>query len=229
MKRQIRRNVFETNSSSMHSLTVMKRDEHYSPEEFLDGFYLGDDGIWSPWDDDLEFGRSPFRALGNFHDKWLYACASLVDEYNDDTYKKLEQIALKYVPGLKKIEIPMRSDFVYNKDYPDYSNDEFVQEYGKTEDELNEYFNQKGEKWGVDSIDYYENKGRFYFEEPYTGYVDENILGGFLERENISLEEYLTNKKYVVIQDGDETCYWNAMKKTGLVNMDIVDYEYPKE
>ena len=119
----------------MHSLTVMKRDEHYSPEEFLDGFYLGDDGIWSPWDDDLEFGRSPFRALGNFHDKWLYACASLVDEYNDDTYKELEQIALKYVPGLKKIEIPMRSDFVYNKDYPDYSNDEFVQEYGKTEDE----------------------------------------------------------------------------------------------
>lgn len=59
--------------------------------------------------------------------------------------------------------------------------------------------------------------------------VDENILGGFLERENISLEEYLTNKKYVVIQDGDETCYWNAMKKTGLVNMDIIDYEYPKE
>ena len=123
----------------------------------------------------------------------------------------------------------MRSDFVYNKDYPDYSNDEFVQEYGKTEDELNEYFNQKGEKWGVDSIDYYENKGRFYFEEPYTGYVDENILSGFLERENISLEEYLTNKKYVVIQDGDETCYWNDMKKTGLVNMDIIDYEYPKE
>ena len=70
---------------------------------------------------------------------------------------------------------------------------------------------------------------RFYFEEPYTGYVDENILSGFLERENISLEEYLTNKKYVVIQDGDETCYWNAMKKTGLVNMDIIDYEYPKE
>ena len=92
MKRQIRRNVFETNSSSMHSLTVMKRDEHYSPEEFLDGFYLGDDGIWSPWDDDLEFGRSPFRALGNFHDKWLYACASLVDEYNDDTYN--EEIGL---------------------------------------------------------------------------------------------------------------------------------------
>lgn len=41
MKRQIRRNVFETNSSSMHSLTVMKRDEHYSPEEFFRWLLFG--------------------------------------------------------------------------------------------------------------------------------------------------------------------------------------------
>lgn len=40
MKRQIRRNVFETNSSSMHSLTVMKRDDKYTPEEILEGLYL---------------------------------------------------------------------------------------------------------------------------------------------------------------------------------------------
>ena len=213
MKRQIRRNVFETNSSSMHSLTVMKRDEYYSPKEFLDGFYLDDDGIWSPWDNDLEFGRSLFRALGNFH----------------DTYKELKQIALKYVPGLKKIELPMRLAAVYNKNHPSYKNNEHIQKHGKTEDELNEYLNQKAEEWGFDSADYYEVDGMFRFKEPYTGYVNENILSSFLEKENISLEEYLTNKKYVVIQDGDETCYWNAMKKTGLVNMDIIDHEYPEE
>ena len=40
MKRQIRRNVFETNSSSMHSLTVMKRDDKYTPEEFLRGINI---------------------------------------------------------------------------------------------------------------------------------------------------------------------------------------------
>lgn len=34
------------------------------------------------------------------------------------------------------------------------------------------------------------------------GRVDENILTGFLKRENITLEEFLINKKYIVIQDG---------------------------
>ena len=73
MKRQIRRNVFETNSSSMHSLTVMKRDDKYTPEEILEGLYLHRDKdtgeescVWEPWEHDLEFGRSPFRALGTF-------------------------------------------------------------------------------------------------------------------------------------------------------------------
>ena len=35
MKRQIRRGCFETNSSSQHSLCIMKKDEHYTPEEIL--------------------------------------------------------------------------------------------------------------------------------------------------------------------------------------------------
>ena len=55
-----------------------------------------------------------------------------------------------------------------------------------------------------------------------------NILGGFLEKENISLEEYLTNKKYVVIQDGDEYGYFGDMKRSGLINLDAIDHEYPR-
>ena len=31
------------------------------------------------------------------------------------------------------------------------------------------------------------------------------------------------------IQDGDEYCYWDNMKQTGLVNMDMIDHEYPRE
>ena len=38
--KQIRRNVFETNSSSMHSLTVMKREDKYTSEEILEEIYL---------------------------------------------------------------------------------------------------------------------------------------------------------------------------------------------
>ena len=165
MKRQIRRGCFESNSSSQHSLVVMKNDDHYTSEEISKEFYLSKHGVWDVWDYSLDFGRSPFRSLGTFKTKWLYACASLVEEYNDDAYKELEALAFKYVPGLKKI--------------------------------------------------------------PYTGQTDEPFLQRFLEHEKLSLEEYLTNRKYVIIQDGDEYCYWQDMKNAGLVNSDAIDHEYP--
>ena len=120
MKRQIRRGVFETNSSSMHSLTVMKRDDKYTPEEILDGLYLFDDNetgekdcIWNIWENSLDFGRFPFKVLATFKDKWLYACASLVNEYRDDVYRELERLAFKYIPNLKKIELPMVIKHIY--------------------------------------------------------------------------------------------------------------------
>ena len=238
MKRQIRRGVFETNSSSQHSLCIMKKDEHYTPDEIIEDFYLFDDKEtgeedceWQIWDSgDLNFGRSPFRVLGNFHDKWLYAYASLVNEYNDENYKKLEALALKYVPGLKKIVIPMISDSVANKNHPENKDNEYAQKYGMTEDELNEYIDKRESELGIDVIEYWESRdgSDFYYRRPDTGYVDEDILSGFLEKENISLEEYLTNKKYVVIQDGDEYGYFGDMKRAGLVNIAAIDHEYPK-
>ena len=220
----------------MHSLTVMKRDDKYTSEEILEEIYLCKDKetgeekcVWNIWDHDLEFGRSPFRALGTFTDKWLYACASLVHDYNDETYKELVALALKYIPGLKKVELPTTSDSCADKDDEEHKDDEYFQKYGKTEDELVEYLTQKEKDWGME-IDYWKSSsGYWHYNRPFTGYVDENILSGFLEKEGITLEEYLTNKKYVVIQDGDEYCYWSDMKKTGLVNMDAIDHEYPKE
>lgn len=177
----------------------------------------------------MEFGRSPFRALGTFTDKWLYACASLVHDYNDETYKELAALALKYIPGLKKVELPTISDSCADKADEEHKDDEYFQKYGKTEDELVEYLTKKEKDWEIE-IDYWKSSdGYWYYDRPFTGYVDENILSGFLEKEGITLEEYLTNKKYVVIQDGDEYCYWSDMKKTGLVNMKAIDHEYPKE
>lgn len=236
MKRQIRRNVFETNSSSMHSLTVMKRNDKYTPEEILDTLYLckdietGEDScVWEPWEHDMQFGRSPFRALGTFTDKWLYACASLVHEYNDDVYKELVTLAMKYIPNLKKIKLPMTSENIADKDDKAHKDNDYYQNHGKTENELREYLTQKEEDWGIE-IEYWKtSKGWWCFDKPYTGYVDEDILSGFLEKEGITLEEYLTNKKYVVIQDGDEYCEYENFKKTGLINTSIIDHEYLNE
>ena len=236
MRRQIRSGVFETNSSSQHSLCIMKKNEHYTPEEISSDFYLLDDKNtgekdceWHIWDHDMDFGRSPFRALGTFHDKWLYACASLVHDYNDAVYKELEAIALKYVPGLKKIILPMTYECIADKEHDANKDSSYAQEYGMTEEELNKYLDKKEKNWGIE-ITYYETEsGDFRFEKPYTGYVDEDILSDFLEKENVSLEEYLINKKYVVIQDGDEYGYWGDMKKAGLINLDVIDHEYPRE
>lgn len=237
MKRQIRRGVFETNSSSMHSLTVIKRNNKYTLEEIQKNFCLYDDRssgekdcIWHIYEDDLDFGRQPFRVLGTFKDKWLYACASLVHEYNDEVYKELVRIAMKYIPSLKKIEPPIKTSYFINKKsktFKKYKEDEFNRENGKTEKELQEYLSQKEKEWGI-SLGYWKSGDNWCYDEPDTGHVDEDILSGFLKRDGIFLEDFLTNKKYVVIQDGDEYLYWQDMKRTGLVNMDIIDHEYPK-
>lgn len=237
MKRQIRRNVFETNSSSMHSLTVMKRDDRYTPEEILEDMWLSDDKetgeedcIWDIWNDrSLYFGRTPFRPLSTFKEKWLYACASLVREYNDDIYKELVRIALKYVPNLKEIKLPVVNESIPDKDDEESKDNIYYQKYGKTEEELVEYLTQKEKDWGIE-IDYWKSSsGYWHYEKLYTGQVDEDILSGFLDKEGITIEEYLINKKYVVIQDGDEYGYWEDMKKSGLVNMDMIDHEYPAD
>lgn len=235
MKRQIRRNVFETNSSSMHSLTVMKRNDKYTPEEIMEDIWLSDDRetgeedcVWNIWNESsLEFGRSPFRVLGTFREKWLYACASLVHDYNDNVYKELVEIALKYIPNLKKIKLPKTSKSCANKDDEKNKDSEYCQKYGKTEDELAEYLMQKEKDWDME-IEYWESSsGYWHYDAPFTGYVDSNILSGFLKSEGITLEEYLTNKKYVVIQDGDEYCEYDNFKKAGLIDMSIIDHEYP--
>lgn len=235
MKTQIRIGVFETNSSSMHSLCVMKNEGKYTLQEITHDMWLWDDSktgekncIWMPYKGDLYFGRSPFRALASFSDKWLYACASLVEEYNDDTYKELLRIVKKYVPTLKKIELPKKCKYIPNKDNEEYNADNYYQE-GMTEEELNKFLSDKEEQYGIE-INYWtdsENES-WRFNIPDTGSVDEDILSGFLKKENITLEEFISNKKYVVIQDGDETCYFSGMKEAGLINMNAIDHEYPE-
>ena len=225
MRRQIRRGVFESNSSSQHSLVVMKKGNHYTSDEILRDIWLHD-GVWDIYHDDLEFGRSPYRALWTFEEKWYYACASLVNEYNDETYKTLEALAFKYIPGLKEIKLPTDTGCIARKGlHPD---DSYDNDYGKTEEELIEYLDQKAKEWNMSGITYWEDSvGYFRFRKPYTGYTDEHFLSRFLGYENLSLEEFLTNKKYVIIQDGDEYDYFGEMKAAGLINTDAIDHEVP--
>ena len=104
----------------------------------------------------MEFGRSPFKVLGTFAQKWKYACASLVFEYNDEIYVELEEIAFKYIPGLKKIKLPTITESIPNKDCEENKDSDFCETYGMTEDELNDFLSKKEKKWGLEDgeVDY---------------------------------------------------------------------------
>lgn len=105
MKYQVRKSVWESNSSSMHSLVVTKKNSNVrmTQEEIRDEFYLNED--WykerhknneeeivkiDPWDN--EFGRSPFNVLVTFIDKLAYAIAEYCgNNYSIESYIKGEK------------------------------------------------------------------------------------------------------------------------------------------
>ena len=179
---QIRHGVFETNSSSSHSISIRKMNEITTPEEIADQFKyrIWPDGSLRYWDHELEFGRSPFEPLTTFADKLRYAIASYGD--NEEMIETIKSIMFKYIPNLKKIEFPTTN---YNWHDP--------------EDDT---------------------------ERPYYGDIDHQscgVLQGCLRRHNISLEEFLLNKKYVVFIDGDEYCIKEHLFESGLFHKE--DFE----
>lgn len=163
--RQIRSNVFETNSSSTHSLVLFKhKEERYTYDEMYDELkYNIKDGVYSPWDE-LYFGRYPFRVLTTFKDKLHYAYANT--HGIEDKVREVTEVLSELVPD------------IYN----------------------------------------------FKPEDSFMG-VDETVLPYWLKELRIDLAEFLTNKKYVVICDGDEYCIWEDLKEKGIINTAAIEKE----
>lgn len=166
---QIRRNTFETNSSSSHSLVIMTdniikengEDLYFTHDEMLKSLHGVSRGVYKSWNKDWYFGRSPFRVLDTFEWKLQYAYANCGE--NKDKIKEITDILKELVPEVKKVSIP-------------------------------------------------ENLG-----------VDDWELFDWLEKYNISIKEFLTNKKYVVIQDGDEYYIWKDLINCGLIDKNVIE------
>lgn len=180
--KQIRRNVFETNSSSSHSIVILNEDVNKNNDEHLSYFetYLCSDGLYHILDYDLEFGRSPFDVLSTFSEKLNYAIAS----FGEEKFNELEELACKYLKGLdgeccSRIEISKC-------------------------------------RWSSKENKYYGN----------IDHQSSGILQSFLFKENISLEEFLVNPKYIVIIDGDEYCIFEKLKDSGLIKNNTIKKEY---
>ena len=66
-------------------------------------------------------------------------------------------------------------------------------------------------------------------DTPYYGYVDHQsagLLKSFLKQNNITLEEFIFNDKYMVVIDGDEYCVFNTLRQTPAWNKDNVEEIY---
>lgn len=223
MKRQIRRGCFETNSSSMHSLVVTKEDSHFTPKECEDSVWVWNGKLHMDLSGEMEFERSPFDVLRSFNDKLRYAIASLCGGYckREDADKIFDEqflpIIKEVLPEVCEVEFREGERHVF---YDDDGNEIEPKWDHQTMEPY--YIDKNGKKKEAD--DEWIEDGRDY------GYVDHQSVGllkGFLKNEGITLKEFLTNKKYIVIIDGDETDTFGKLKKAKLINTDEIVRQYP--
>lgn len=174
MKYQIRKGVFETNSSSMHSLVINKREEDNSKDELeyqidLIRRNMDEDGYIS--DEEFQFGRYPFRILAGMYPKIQYAFAT----YTFNTYHcEGEDFESECAPEINEI-INLIRDYL-----PEF------QGFRRC-----------------------------------SGYVDDRNLTTWLLQEGISLTDFIKDDSYIVICDGDEYCFWDDIKDTGIIKETI--------
>lgn len=166
MRISVRQGVFETNSSSMHSLCILNHSDK-NLDTTTDK--IDKNGVWEFEEGELSFGRYPFRFLHTFEDKVKYAIANY-HEWGKDYEEFCESIS-PVIDIVKK----------YN---PNFVKFKFAMSYGRID----------------------------------AGGTDDYALKGWLENNNITLEEFLINPRYAVICDGDEYCTFDKLIDLGLIN-----------
>lgn len=231
MKRVIRRNCFETNSSSMHSIVVTKYDRPYKENELSwDMREKNEIHIWS--DSDLSFDRYPFEILASIDDKVRYAIASFCsykdDEYCENFVKDLESKLREIYPEFTEIELPKEYRPVFKDQEGNeirWSNVHFDKYLDENEEEPQYYYRDKDDNKQI-AVDTGEEK--YYYDYGYVDHQSTGLLQGFLKEKGISLIEFITNKKYLVIIDGDEYCCFENLRESGLFDFDKVIEEYPE-
>lgn len=242
MIKKVRQGCFETNSSSAHSIIVTKNDRpavvkdwHIGDDEVTEDteyIYVSSDG--KLWLHDIEegYGRYPFQFLITFEEKLRYAmCEYLGYLYEDDPdfhryYNLFTDIVHEVVPkfvdfGIDTKEVDnyldadgndiMRKDLIY----ADWNSDKKCPEY--------EYEDKDGIRHNAILDE--EN----YWESPAIGTIDHQSAGmlkNFLKENNVSLKEFLTNKKYIIVIDGDEYNELEKLMKSGILDKNNITQIY---
>ena len=234
----IRKGCFETNSSSAHSLLITKNDTHVTTDELLsngsdndDRIYVDDNGeIWL-FGIQRGYGRSPFEILSSFEDKLKYAMCEFLgykhgdeDDY-DSFYQGFIDITKELIPGFVDFDISTKDVDIYlDEDGNELKSKDLKYDHwdGESNSAVYIYIAKDGAKKVATLSDQ-------VYEIPDIGVIDHQssgILTNFLRDKGITLKEFLTNKKYIIVIDGDEYEEFEKMKNAGLINMDFIEEEY---
>jgi len=216
--------LHETNSSSAHACVCMSESNLLTKEELYDQIYITEKGELYLFDVEYGFDRG-FRALTTFSEKLAYVICEYCGGYFEDD-PKFEDTYNSVLEIVKEI-IPEITDFsTYKKDVDIYLDDEGNQLYRKDlvyeeydpENDISIYsYKDKNGAKKIANVDK-EN----YLEVPSIGAIDHQsagLLKHYLESRSISIKEFLLNKRYIIICDGDERCDLDKMIEAHIIDM----------
>lgn len=224
---QIRRGVFETNSSSMHAIAVMRPEGSFAGEDGPDDqrIYVGPDGTWEIGEDELEFHRDPYRLLCSAADKARYAIASLAgpDPSGQDALKEITGAMAPY--GVKKIELP--ADY-----YPVWKSETagFLVPAGR------EYRIHTDPDTGKPAYEADDGslvpvkrtgESRKITNYGHVDHQSDELLADFLEsRPGLTLARFIRERRYIAVIDGDEYNAFGEACARGVFPVDLLEEAY---
>ena len=246
MKKVIRRNVFETNSSSSHSIIITKNDTHVTAKELNprtgDGYYdytpesiyISKNGEWYLHETNEGFGRWPLQFLTTFEDKFKYALCEYLgyeDPVSDrfkDEWDVMVSIAKDACPDIKGIDVDDRYVDIFRtksgKEISDLHN--WIITLNEDTDDEKYIWKSYSLPDGEEEVEYIDER-----KVPVIGVIDHQsagLLSNFLNGHKITLKEFLTNKKYIIVVNGDEYDDKDALFSSGLINTDFIVEEYDR-
>ena len=77
-------------------------------------------------------------------------------------------------------------------------------------------FDEKYRVWVEEKQDYVDTDEDNPVYE--YGYTDDYMIERWLKKYNVSVEDFLTMKRYVIVVDGDESCIWDKVRDSGLMD-----------
>lgn len=77
-------------------------------------------------------------------------------------------------------------------------------------------FDEKCRVWDEEKQEYVEPDDDNPVYE--YGYTDDSMIEGWLQNYNVSVEDFLTMKRYIVVCDGDEYRTWDKVRDSGLMD-----------